>query len=67
MISTQAQLREQFLELHPNLDQLARKNGTRSKRQNAQVCDIRVAWCDFVESMRRSGDITEQLAERVTL
>ena len=37
------------------------------KRQNDYHCDIRVSFVDFVESLRRDGQITEKLARRVTL
>lgn len=38
-----------------------------SKRQNQQPCDVRVAFCDFVDMLARNGDISDSLAERVTL
>lgn len=38
-----------------------------SKRQNAQPCDVRTAFCDFVDSLARAGDISDKLAQRVTL
>lgn len=39
----------------------------RAGGQNEQTTDCRVAWCDFVESLHRNGDISDKLAERVTL
>ena len=41
--------------------------GKRGKRQNEQVTDIRVMFVDYVDSLRRDGQITESLANRVTL
>ena len=37
------------------------------KSQNDYVTDIRLMFCDYVDQLRRSGEITEQLANRVTL
>lgn len=60
-ISTQAALRTAFWEAHP---QFKRRGRT---KQNAYNATIRAAWCDFVEQTRRSGDISEALADRATL
>lgn len=60
-ISTQKQLRDEFWTQHP---QFKRRGRT---KQNAYPADIRMAWCDFAEAMRRSGDISETLADRATL
>lgn len=60
MITTQKDLRRQFWLDFPELE---RRPGS----QNQQVTDTRVAWCDYVEAMRRGGWISEQLAERATL
>ncbi len=67
MITTQAELRAQFWQDHPEYAKQARRRGTLSKGQNAQCTDTRVAWCDYVDHMARSGSITESLAQRATL
>lgn len=36
-------------------------------RQNSYPCDIRSAWCDFVDGMARNGNISEALAQRAIL
>ena len=39
----------------------------RPKTQNEYNTDIRVYWCDFVEHLRRDGQITEKQACNITL
>lgn len=65
--TTQAQVRAAFWLEHTQLEQRARANGTRSKGQNAQTTDCRVAFVDFVDALSRNGDISPTLAGRVTL
>jgi hypothetical protein len=60
--TTQAQLRAAFWAQLPNASTYRK-----SKRQNEQPCDVRMAWCDFVEEMHRNGDISDTLAQRATL
>ena len=60
-ITTQRELRTEFWHNHP---QFKRRGRT---KQNDYPADIRMAWCDFVESCRRNGDISEALANRATL
>lgn len=67
MITTQKDLRAAFWEQNPDFETQARKRGTLSKGQNAQVADCRMAWVDFVEHMHRSGEISDALANRATL
>lgn len=61
MIHTQRQLRAAFWSAHPHLT----RRGT--QKQNAYPADTRLAWCDYVEAMRRDGQITNTLAQRATL
>ena len=37
------------------------------KPQDEYSTDCRVYWCDFVEFLRRNGDITTKQAERIVL
>jgi hypothetical protein len=60
-ISTLKDLRCSFWTSNPQL----KRHGRR--KQNDYPVDIRMAWCDFVESTRRAGDISERLAEKATL
>lgn len=66
-IKTQSQVRENFWaflrEINPGLAGKYR----RTKRQNDYPTDIRVNFVDFVENLRRNGQISEALAYRVTL
>lgn len=63
-ITTQKQIRAAFwamwTESHGN-------SAKQSLRQNRQPADIRMAFCDFVESLSRSGQISEALVNRATL
>lgn len=61
--TTITQVREAFWHDHP---QFASKRRAR-KRQNAYCCDIRVAFCDYADFLRRSGLISPNIANRVTL
>lgn len=45
---------------------ISRWAGRRST-QNAYPCDVRVAWCDWVDAAQKSGRMTEALASKVTL
>ena len=38
-----------------------------SYRQNDYSATVRCHWCDYVEIMRKSGQISEKLANRATL
>lgn len=59
--STLTALRTAFWADHPFLQRRGRT------KQNDYPINIRMAWCDFVESTRRNGDISEALANRATL
>lgn len=39
----------------------------RGKTQNDYCCDIRCTFVEYVESLRRSGEITEKQAYNITL
>lgn len=57
------QVRDLFFEENP---QFAHERRCR-KPQNEYSTDCRVYWCDFVEFLRRNGDITTKQAERIVL
>lgn len=63
-ITTQSDLRSAFWEAH---EQLRRAYFRRSWRQNQYPTDVRVPWCDYVESCHRDGLISDALAQRATL
>ena len=66
-MTTQKQIRASFWEAHESHEIRARKNGVFSKGQNSQNCDTRCAFVDYVDSLVKSGQISEKLASRVTL
>ena len=65
MFTTQAQVREAFW-AGVGL-RLGNCRYTKSKRQNEYPTDVRVAFVDYVDSLARDGQISEKLAQRVTL
>jgi hypothetical protein len=57
------QVRDLFFEEFPEFQQERRCR----KSQNEYTTNCRVYWCDFVEMLRRNGDITESQANRIVL
>ena len=66
-MTTQKQIRAAFWNTHPHMEEQARESGIFSKRQNHHCATVRCLFVDFVDSLQRSGEISEALAERVTL
>ena len=62
-METQAQVRDSFWNSYPEFQQEKRSR----KRQNDYRADIRMAWCDHVDTLARDGAITKKLAAFVTL
>ena len=62
-MKTQAQVRDSFWDSYPEFQQEKRSR----KRQNDYRADIRMAWVDYIDSLRKDGRITEKLAAFVTL
>jgi len=56
-----SEIRNKFWTEHP---QFTRKGRT---KQNDYNTDIRVYFCDFIEHLRRNGEITETQAKNITL
>ena len=65
--TTQKQVRAAFWEAHPHFDEQCRAAGIRSKRQNEHFATLRCTFIDLVENLRRDGEISAALADRVTL
>lgn len=63
-ITTQKEIRSLFWQTYPFLN---RKKIVKFGDEKTYVTDTRVAFCDFVENLRRDGQISEALAYRVTL
>ena len=66
-ITTQKQIRHAFWTAHPHFEEQARAAGIFSKRQNEHCATVRCAFSDFVDMLARDGQISESLANRVTL
>jgi len=63
MMTTQREVRRAFWEAHPTA---SRKKITYGDGKQ-YVTDTRVAFCDFVDHLCRDGQISQELAQRVTL
>ena len=61
-MTTQKQIRAAFWSAMKGTNQY-----DQTKRQNDQPADIRCAFVAFVDSLAKSGEISERLAEKVTL
>lgn len=67
--TTQAQVRAAFWRGHPRVLR-AYVNGPRRPilaPQNQQPVDTRCAFVDYVDALSKNGEISEALADRVTL
>lgn len=69
MLTSSRQVSAAFWREHPNLPRrwVNGPNGRPHRPQNVQTTDTRVAFCDYVERLSRSGLISERLAQSVTL
>lgn len=65
--TNQPALRRAFWEAHPHYAEQAREAGILSKRQNHHCATVRCAWVDFLDSLHRSGQVSDALADRATL
>jgi hypothetical protein len=65
MYTTQKQIRAAFWKAHPDLPR--RKIPDYSGNGTMHVTDTRCAFSDFVDYLSRNGQISESLADRVTL
>lgn len=54
-------------EAYPHFDEQAREAGIRSKRQNEHCATVRCTFVDYVDALSKNGEISEELARRVTL
>jgi hypothetical protein len=66
-MTTQKQIRAAFWLHHPHLAEQAREAGILNARQNHHCATVRCAFVDFVDMLHRSGEISDALADRVTL
>ena len=63
-MKTQAQVRQAFWRANHGMYE---RDYRKSYRQNDYSATVRCDWVQFVDSLARSGQITEALAQRVTL
>jgi len=63
MYTTQKQVRQAFWETHP----AASKKILETFDRSTYTCDTRCAFVDYIDSLARNGDISENLASRITL
>lgn len=65
MITTQKDLRKQFWATFPGLPK--RKIRDYSGNGMMYPTDTRCAWVDWIDSLSKTGEISDELAERATL
>lgn len=66
-MTTQKQIRAAFWQAHPHLEAYARRWGIKTASQNRHNTTTRTAFCDFLDYLARTGEISEALAFRATL
>ncbi len=66
MMTTQKQVRADFWENGIDAE-TKRRFWHPTFTQNQYPADVRMAFCDYVEHLARDGQISEALAQRVTL
>lgn len=62
-MKTQKQVRESFWNAFPEFKSEYKKTYT----QNQYRCDIRCYFVNYVDNLAKNGEISEKLAQRVTL
>jgi hypothetical protein len=65
MIRTQRELRRAFWKAHPNLP--PHRIRDYSGRGLMHCTDTRVAFVDWLDSLKRNGEVSPELAQRATL
>ena len=66
-MTTQKEIRASFWQSFPRLEAHALKWGIKTSPQNRHNAETRASFVDFVDSLQRSGEISEKLANRATL
>ena len=66
--TSQAQVRAAFWEAHQGIPSITKRKITNySGNGKMRNTDTRVAFCDYVDMLSKNGDISQALAQRVTL
>ena len=66
-MTTQKQIRAAFWQAFPHFDEQAREAGIRSKSQNHHCATVRCDFGQFVETLQKNGEISDNLANKATL
>ena len=66
-MTTQKQIRKAFWHYHPHLETHALMWQIKTAPHNRHNTETRTAFSEFVDTLARSGEITEKLAFRATL
>ena len=66
-MTNQKQIRAAFWVAYPHHAEQAREAGILTAPQNRHCATVRCLFVDFVDSLARSGSISEALAARATL
>ena len=66
-MTTKKQIRKAFWENHPLHEAHALKWQIKTAPHNRHNSETRTAFVDFVDTLARNGEISEELAQRATL
>ena len=66
-MTTQKQVRANFWAYIKEIAPQYLKEYKTSKRQNQYTADVRILFVDYVDNLHKSGEITNNLAYKVTL
>jgi hypothetical protein len=66
-MTTQKQVRANFWAYIKEIAPQYLKEYKTSKRQNQYTADVRILFVDYVDNLQKSGEITQNLAYKVTL
>lgn len=66
-IKTITEVRRSFWDMLRQFNPILAAEYRTGKRQNAYITDIRVLFVDYVDQLHRSGEISDKLAQKVTL
>jgi hypothetical protein len=66
-MTTQKQIRASFWQSHPDLEAHALKWQIKTAPHNRHNATTRTAFVDYLDTLARAGEISENLASRATL
>jgi len=65
--TSQGHIRDAFWDAFPHHWENEKKRKSITKGHNAKTAECRQDFCNFIDQLERSGEISEALAQRVTL